>query len=91
LKAAFGLLFFPSGRFIVTDIAGDPAVLDKTARETIDAVLLFYGDKHPQWLSDLTHSEAPWKDARGDLPPGAHCSREITLDALAAYYEGLPA
>ena len=77
------------GHFIVTDIAGDPSALDKDARNTVDAVLLFYGNKHPQWLSDLTHSEAPWRDARGDLPLGANCCNEITLDTMAAYYESI--
>jgi uncharacterized phage-associated protein len=77
------------GQFIVKEVAGDPGALDQTARDTIDAVLMFYGDKHPQWLSDLTHLEAPWRDARGDLPLGAHSSKEIPLDSIAAYYESL--
>jgi uncharacterized phage-associated protein len=38
-------------------ITGDPDRLSKDARETVDAVLSFYGDKTAQWLSDLTHSE----------------------------------
>ena len=32
---------------------------------TMDAVLDYYGDKQPQWLSELTHKEMPWKIARG--------------------------
>ncbi|MEM8574198.1 MAG: type II toxin-antitoxin system antitoxin SocA domain-containing protein [Pseudomonadota bacterium] len=77
------------GRFMVSEIPGDPSNLDVDAQETIDGVLSFYGDKHPQWLSDLTHSESPWKDARGGLPAGANSSQEITLEAMAAYYESL--
>ncbi|GFO82207.1 MAG: hypothetical protein A49_18340 [Methyloceanibacter sp.] len=77
------------GRFMVSDIDGEPDELDDDAVDTVEAVLTFYGDKHPQWLSDLTHSEAPWREARGDLPPGANCSTEITHDAMAAYYESL--
>jgi uncharacterized phage-associated protein len=80
------------GRFMIDSIqVGDPDAIDVVGRETIDAVLDYYGDKHPQWLSDLTHAEAPWKDARGDLPPGASCQREITHECMAAYYEALPA
>src|SRR5271170_5222133 len=76
------------GLFTVEKLSiGDPDALDKDGRETVDGVLDYYGDKHPQWLSDLTHAEAPWKDARGDLPPGVLCQREITLDSMAAYYE----
>lgn len=79
------------GQFIVEHIeGGDPGNLDQDARETIDIVLDYYGDKHPQVLSDLTHSEAPWIEARGDLPPGARGGREITHEAMAEFYESLP-
>lgn len=79
------------GQFIVGNLAiGNPDALQPDERETIDAVLEYYGDKHPQWLSDLTHAESPWRDARGDLPPGASCQREISHEAMAAYYESLP-
>jgi uncharacterized phage-associated protein len=80
-----------AGAFIVRNIAGgNPDVLDATARETVDAVLDFYGDMHPQELSDITHAERPWRDARGDLPPGARSQTEITHEAMAEYYEALP-
>jgi uncharacterized phage-associated protein len=80
------------GRFAIQFLSvGDPAAIDELGRETVDAVLEYYGDKHPQWLSDLTHAEAPWRDARGGLPPGAHCQTEITPEAMAAYYGALPA
>jgi uncharacterized phage-associated protein len=62
---------------------------DAVAQETIASVLEFYGDKSSQWLSDLTHAERPWKDARGDLPPGAPGTRAINRDAMAAYYSQL--
>src|SRR5438128_2146383 len=53
------------GQFIVKDIPGGAAEkLDKPALETIDAVLSTYGDKTSQWLSNLTHQESPWRDAR---------------------------
>ena len=42
--------------------------------------------KSAQWLSDLTHAERPWIEARKGLPPGARGSREITLDSMADYY-----
>ena len=47
------------GQFTVSTVKGDPGTLDGTAVETIEAVLRFYGDKHSQWLSDLTHTEDP--------------------------------
>lgn len=79
------------GQFVVSKIeGGDSKKLDGAAQETIDAVLKYYGDKSAQWLSDLTHAEAPWRETRGDLAPGTNSSREITLEAMAAYYESIP-
>jgi uncharacterized phage-associated protein len=70
---------------------GNPKALAPDARETIDVVLQSYGDKTSQWLSDLTHSEPPWKDARRGLPDGSRSDREITLSAMAEYYGSLDA
>lgn len=79
------------GQFVVEKIDGTPDNLDDDAKDTIDSVLDYYGDKDSQWLSDLTHVEAPWRDARNGLPPGDSSRRVISLDAMAAYYESLPA
>lgn len=68
---------------------GSPDALTSDERETIDAVLEFYGDKPSQWLSDLTHMEKPWREARQGLPPGAPSQREITIASMAEYYGGL--
>ena len=69
---------------------GDPDNLTKVQRETVDAVLGFYGDKSSQWLSDLTHSELPWKDARSGLAATDRGGNEITHAAMAEYYSSLP-
>src|SRR5262245_51603848 len=70
------------GRFKLRDgdIAGDPEKLTAQQRETADAVLKYYGDKSAQWLSDLTHRELPWRDARASaaLRPGERGDVEIT-------------
>jgi len=55
----------------------------------VDAVLKFYAPESAHYLSDLTHSEAPWKDAREGLPPGARSSKEITPAAMAEFYGSL--
>jgi uncharacterized phage-associated protein len=70
---------------------GDPAALDKQERATVLAVLKAYGDKTSQWLSDLTHLERPWIDARQGLPPGAQSTAEITHASMMEYYGGLRA
>lgn len=58
-------------------------------KDTIDTVLGSYGDKSPQWLSDQTHAEAPWKIAREGLADGERGEREITLDSMAEFYSSL--
>lgn len=55
----------------------------------MDAVLKFYGDKSPFWLSELTHREQPWIDARRGLAPGERGRAEITHAAMAEYYSSL--
>jgi uncharacterized phage-associated protein len=68
---------------------GDPNKLKSSERETIDAVLNFYGDKTSQWLSDLTHRERPWLDARVGLLPGERGEAVISLASMAEYYGSL--
>ena len=69
--------------------AGDPDSLSERERDTVDAVLKFYGPKSSQWLSELTHRESPWVDARKGLKPGERGSEEITRAAMMEYYSGL--
>lgn len=58
-------------------------------RETLDAILKAYGKRDGQWLSALTHSEKPWKNARKGLADGERGNAEITLGAMAEYYGNL--
>lgn len=57
--------------------------------ESIDAVLGYYGDKDSQWLSDLTHMEGPWQEARQGLPDSVRANRIITPEMLGRYYASL--
>jgi uncharacterized phage-associated protein len=68
---------------------GDSRCLTEDEKDTIDRVLGFYGAKSPQWLSDLTHMEDPWKNARRDVPDRAISNNEITPDAMGTYYASL--
>lgn len=78
------------GSFKLSELAsGDANSLTSDEQETIDAVLEYYGDKTSQWLSDLTHKEDPWLDARADLPPGRRGNNEITHAAMMEYYSSL--
>jgi uncharacterized phage-associated protein len=68
---------------------GDSAVFSDTQRETLDIILRDYGKEEPYSLRELSHSEAPWKNARGDLPWDADCDVVITKDAMGEYYGSL--
>lgn len=57
--------------------------------ETMDTVLDYYGKREPQWLSELTHKERPWKEARGTTPAGDPCHEIITKESMQDYYGGL--
>jgi len=79
------------GRFSVEarHIDGNPDALEDVQKATIMGVLKFYGDKTAQWLSDLTHAERPWRDARHGIPDGERGNSEITTAALDEYYGSL--
>lgn len=77
------------GKFFVSKWKGSPGRLRKAERDTIDSVLRHYGDKTSQWLSDLSHSEFPWRDARKGLSPESRGYREITHAAMSEYYGSL--
>jgi len=68
---------------------GDPARLSPKQVSTVNAVLDFYGDKDPQWLSDLTHMEKPWQLARRGVPDEVRGSFPITLDSMLEYYSSI--
>jgi uncharacterized phage-associated protein len=78
------------GQFQVSKLAeGDARALGTDDRSTVDSVLAYYGDKSSQWLSDLTHSEDPWIEARQGLAPGERGAHEISLASMAEYDSGL--
>lgn len=57
--------------------------------DTIYKVLQYYGDKEPYWLSELTHMEDPWINARKGYAPGERCNVIISLEDMQQYYGGL--
>jgi len=68
---------------------GDRHNLTIDERGTVDAVLRKYGSKTSQWLSELTHRERPWRDARRGLGPLDPGQQEISKAAMAEYYSSL--
>ncbi|KHD05635.1 prophage ps3 protein 01 [Candidatus Thiomargarita nelsonii] len=79
------------GKFKVeaADFQGNTKALNETQKEIVSIVLRDYGSKPSQWLSDLTHMEAPWRETRKGLSNAERGDREITWATMAEYYESL--
>ncbi|RJP86753.1 MAG: DUF4065 domain-containing protein [Desulfobacteraceae bacterium] len=85
------LFAYHRGMFQVSSISiGNPDLLNNEQKDTIDAVIEYYGDKPSQWLIDLTHMEDPWKKTRTGLPISVRSDRVIALEDMAEYYSSLP-
>ena len=69
--------------------SGNPDALTADGKETVDAVLDAYGSLSGQQLSDKTHHERPWLEARGDTKPGEPCRMPLSLDTMQDYFGGL--
>lgn len=84
------LFNYHRGMFEIEHVfTGNPGLLSPSQKDTVDAVLDFYGNRPAQWLIDLSHSEAPWKTARKGMPETARGTRNISLESMAEYYSSL--
>lgn len=85
------LFFKTQGEFSVcaADEDGGDGDLTDNQKDTIDRVLDHYGKHDAQWLSQLTHLEKPWQQARTGVPFGAGSNNTITKESMAMYYGGL--
>lgn len=78
------------GKFSVSEWSyGNPSGLADAERETVDAVLEHYGNLTGQQLSDMTHSETPWLEARKHLPLGQRSNAPISTDVMQEYFSAL--
>ena len=68
---------------------GDPGALDERATRVVDAVLDYYGSYDADFLSDLTHRERPWREARSGVAERERSRQEITPAMMRAYYASL--
>jgi uncharacterized phage-associated protein len=69
--------------------AGDSANVSDDQARSIDRVLDSYLPLSGAELSELTHDEQPWQDARRGLPSGARSAKPITVGAMRKYYAAL--
>jgi uncharacterized phage-associated protein len=63
--------------------------LSESDRLSIDAVLEAYGQLTAHQLSELTHGEKPWKDARANVSDGVRSNAAIDLATMHEYYESV--
>lgn len=63
--------------------------LTEDEKDTIDVILMDYGNETPHYLSELTHKERPWKETRGSLPAGSKSNEVIPKELMQEYYSGL--
>ncbi|MDI9409246.1 MAG: DUF4065 domain-containing protein [Candidatus Pacebacteria bacterium] len=62
------------------------AQLSENEIDSIDAVLDGIGDRTGQWLSDLSHTEDPWIDARKGLDENVNGTNLISHESMKSYY-----
>lgn len=86
------LFYAHQGRFSICAgdlLKGDPCHLTDDETDSINVVLRDYGDMEPYALRELSHKEAPWKDARNGLPEGEKCRNVIRKESMGEYYGSL--
>lgn len=79
------------GRYsvVANDEPGNSNNLTDNQKDTVDRVLEYYAPHDAQWLSQLTHLEQPWQEARIGVPTGMGSNNVITQESMAMYYGGI--
>ena len=67
-------------------VSGDSSALTDAERGLIDRVCSALGDMTGADLSERTHVESPWLDAREGLSPSDPSNAVITQEAMHSYY-----
>lgn len=66
-----------------------PELLTDAEKSTVLAVMEAYGEMTAHELSNLTHSERPWQEARRGIPEGQRCNAVIDTATMLEFYEEL--
>lgn len=77
------------GQYSVKTVGGNIENLKESEKKTVDKIVKYYGKFNGQELSDITHSEEPWKEARKGLGPTDRGESTITLESMSSYYSSL--
>ena len=68
---------------------GDHNRLTETERNSIDEVLEEYSELGPFELSEISHEEPPWLNARGDTPAEKTSRERIKDDDIREYFRDI--
>lgn len=84
------LFYSHQGKRIISkaDIESDH-LLSCSEKKLIDNVLTVYKGEDPDWLSELTHSEQPWIQARGTLSDDRKSNEIIDVSSIETFYQSL--
>ena len=79
------------GKFHINknDLKIDDYNFSELQLENMNRVIEYYCDFTPQELSNLTHTEEPWKNARRGVAPGMPSSNIIDKESMLQFYSGL--
>lgn len=69
-----------------TIIPGNVQNIAESDKEFIKAVVSIYGRFTGLQLSELSHSQDPWKNARRGIPEGSPSNNEITIESIRDYF-----
>lgn len=81
------------GKFLIRPgelSSGDSSALTDAERELIDGVCSALGGMTGAELSERTHQESPWLDARAGRAPSDPSDAVITQEAMRRYYQEHP-
>ena len=66
-----------------------PPELDADLIEFLNEIIDVFGSESAVALEIMTHREAPWIEARGDVPPHEACNNYISKKSMAEYYRAM--
>ncbi|RJV85786.1 DUF4065 domain-containing protein [Erysipelotrichaceae bacterium AF19-24AC] len=79
----------PMYDFNVSDLPNSVNITDPDDIELLEMVWNTYGDQSGTSLEALSHSEKPWKNARGNCSEGERCNSVISLESMRDYYSSI--
>ncbi len=78
------------GKFVIGQISGDSKALTSSERILVTTVAEHYGRFDGEQLSQMTHSEGPWIEARRGAPSDEPAATEISPTAMREFYKAPP-